>query len=262
MDMFASHNPGYRDPSKWAQINEIFSSVQGEGVYCGVRQLFVRFSQCNLTCCYCDARDAWSISKTCRVEKKPGTMAFQEEQNPISIEKFLGIIDRFQDYPHHTIALTGGEPLMHAQFLANALPQLRAMGHLIYLETNGTLPSHLASIFDYVDIIAMDIKPPSVARAGDLWTEHEEFLRIAAQKRVFVKLVASEDLDLTELKYACQIIASVSPRIPLVIQPMNHPDAKLHVNTPRFITFQDLALRTLQDVRLIPQCHKILGGIL
>ena len=37
-----------------AKINEIFSSIQGEGPVVGYKQLFIRFCGCNLNCDYCD----------------------------------------------------------------------------------------------------------------------------------------------------------------------------------------------------------------
>ena len=36
------------------KVREIFTSIQGEGPYVGVKQLFVRFCGCNLRCDYCD----------------------------------------------------------------------------------------------------------------------------------------------------------------------------------------------------------------
>ena len=35
-------------------IVDIFSSIQGEGLYVGERHLFVRFKECNLKCINCD----------------------------------------------------------------------------------------------------------------------------------------------------------------------------------------------------------------
>ncbi len=37
-----------------AKISEIFSSIQGEGLYLGKRHIFVRFFGCNMRCAYCD----------------------------------------------------------------------------------------------------------------------------------------------------------------------------------------------------------------
>ncbi|MBN1405468.1 MAG: 7-carboxy-7-deazaguanine synthase QueE, partial [Candidatus Omnitrophica bacterium] len=40
-----------------ANVLEIFSSIQGEGIYVGERQIFIRFAGCNLNCVYCDTKN-------------------------------------------------------------------------------------------------------------------------------------------------------------------------------------------------------------
>ncbi len=38
------------------KISEIFLSLQGEGLYMGVPQFFVRFHGCNMKCNFCDTK--------------------------------------------------------------------------------------------------------------------------------------------------------------------------------------------------------------
>ncbi|MDX9694125.1 MAG: 7-carboxy-7-deazaguanine synthase QueE, partial [Methanothermobacter sp.] len=41
-----------------APIMEVFSSIQGEGLLVGCRQIFIRFAGCNLNCKYCDTPES------------------------------------------------------------------------------------------------------------------------------------------------------------------------------------------------------------
>jgi len=72
-------------------------------------------------------------------------------------------VDRlWRAVPHHSVSVTGGEPLLQARRLAALLPLLAQRHQPIYLETNGTLPGGLASVLEWVDHIGMDIKLDSV----------------------------------------------------------------------------------------------------
>ena len=57
------------------------------------------------------------------------------------------------------VAITGGEPLLHAD-MADFLRQIRALGYQIKLDTNGSFPERLISLVEegLVDRVAMDIK--------------------------------------------------------------------------------------------------------
>ncbi len=120
----------------------MFSSIQGEGIYIGERQIFVRFLMCNLSCSYCDTQDCLIPQKTYRVEQTPGKRDFKILNNPVGIDELCGTVDQFNNVKglNHSIAITGGEPLLQVDFLKNFFPKLKERGLTIYLETNGTMP--------------------------------------------------------------------------------------------------------------------------
>ncbi|MFH0940382.1 MAG: 7-carboxy-7-deazaguanine synthase QueE [Candidatus Omnitrophota bacterium] len=221
---------------KTAKIAEIFDSVQGEGIYAGVRQVFVRFFGCNLKCAFCDTPlDAF-------LEKTP-----DEVQNEIL---------KYGNF--HTISLTGGEPLCQADFLKDLLPGIRALGHKIYLETNGTLPQELEKIIDDVDIIAMDIKLPSSTKGVPLWAEHEDFLKAALKKEVFVKMVVTSETEPEDILRARTIIRKANSRIPVILQP-NWSDGCTTLLDKMLSFKREFILYGIHDVRILPQAHKAAG---
>lgn len=238
---------------------EVFSSVQGEGLYIGVRQIFIRFAGCNLQCKYCDT--PFQSEPEFRLEFPPGTGRFEKHKNPVTSVEAADIIDRLNPQQCHSISLTGGEPLLHSGFIEQFGLLMRQRGIKLYLETNGTLTEELTRVLDLVDIISMDIKLPSSTECADLWTLHEDFLRIGQYKDIFVKTVVSSKTSPEEIIETCKIIKNVNYKIPLVIQPVNsHTGFPDRNPSLRQITgFQEIGLRYLADVRIIPQTHKYLG---
>lgn len=247
--------------SDGAFLSEIFSSTQGEGPYLGMRQLFVRFLDCNLDCSYCDTENKRAMVRECRMEMEAGSGTFSYIPNPLSIdelEESLATLEGPEDL-HHSLSLTGGEPLLQVEFIRDWLKVAKGK-RKIYLETNGTLPDRLESIIDLVDIISMDIKLPETGGIKPQWEAHRSFLDIAAKKDIFVKLVVSASTEDGELDKALDIIESVDPAILLVLQPMTidgRPDESL--SPERIFDIQNRAARRLKEVRIIPQTHKITG---
>src|SRR3989339_2074905 len=124
-----------------APIHEIFSSCQGEGLYAGQRQVFVRFAGCNLRCAYCDT---------------PKALAFAENQVFLSVEQIIQQIRKKADGPLRAMAvsLTGGEPLLYPEFLKELLRALKRQKMMVYLETKATLPEYLRTLVKDIDVIA------------------------------------------------------------------------------------------------------------
>lgn len=253
-----------------AHFHEIFSGIQGEGTLVGVRQLFVRFHGCHLACRYCDTPASQGAPPAlCRVETHAGARTMTPWPNQLTVDAVLHVIMQMQvDYPHHSVSLTGGEPLLQVPFLQALLPALRDMGVPSYLETNGVLADALGALPSLPDYIAMDIKLPSVAGEA-CWDEHAAFLQqavrgylaagLSPRERLQVKVVFGEE-SLAEVAQAALLIAAVDVTVPCVLQPLTpHPGGPPAPTPATVLEAQRLAAQHLRDVRVIPQTHVLLG---
>lgn len=255
-----------------ARLIEVFSAIQGEGFNVGTRQIFIRFALCDLRCHFCDSAHTWRAPSTCRFERSPGLRDFEIHLNPVPLPVLLQWVERQNIFGlHDSISLTGGEPLLHAPFLLQFLPQLKTVTGLpIYLETGGHRPQQLAMILPYLDSVGMDLKLPSVS-GETRWQEHAEFLKHChrASVEVFVKVIISSHTDASELERSAELVADVSPEIPVFLQPVTPLEpsqrfgqAPVLAPTPaQVLTWQASMKRSLHQVRVVPQTHKMLNQL-
>ncbi len=119
-------------------VNEIFYSIDGEGLRTGELTIFIRLAGCNLNCSYCDTKYALKAN------------AGKE----MSIDSILQEIKKFNC---KNITLTGGEPLIHKD-IDKLINNLIKNEYKVNIETNGSI-----DIGNYVDkcLITMDYKLPS-----------------------------------------------------------------------------------------------------
>lgn len=97
------------------KLNEIFESIDGEGLRTGELVTFVRLTGCNLRCNYCDTKYAFN------------------EGNHVDVTY---ILKRLKELGNKKVTLTGGEPLIH-----NGIADLISSMHEydINIETNGSV---------------------------------------------------------------------------------------------------------------------------
>jgi len=250
-------------PVNSAYLTEIFASFQGEGIYAGERQVFLRFAGCNVACSYCDSPQALELPKIVKYEALAGAKKSELIPNPLEVSKLIELILALNKPQgiNHSISLTGGEPLLQVEFLKLFLPELKKSTNLpIYLETNGTLPEYLSEVIDLIDIIAMDLKLPSATGASPQWKEHKKFLEIAYMKELFVKAVFTKETNIMEIDEAAGIVAGIDEKIPFVLQPVTpHGKISHRPGVEQMFAFHAIAKKKLSRVRVIPQMHKILG---
>lgn len=250
-----------------ANLIEIFSAIQGEGLNVGTRQIFIRFGGCDLRCHFCDSAHTWTAKSTCRIEQSPGLRNFIEQENPVTIPQLLQwLSNQDQLGLHDSISLTGGEPLLQAAFLAVLLPRIRHQTQLpLYLETGGHHPEALGQLLSDLDSVGMDLKLPSVSGESH-WQQHRYSLERCHQAgvEVFCKLIISAQTEWSDLVMAVKLITDISPVIPIFLQPVTPLSAHHPVQPPmphQVLTWQADLKQIGSRIRVIPQTHKFMGQL-
>lgn len=243
----------------YGYLSEIFVSFQGEGAYVGEQHLFLRFAGCPLRCRYCDTPESLQRTRTCHLHESvepPGA----EWPNPLQADPVQSLVRRVSEQRPSVqkIAVTGGEPLIQWRFLRELLPGLRPIRPLL-LETAGVHPEELRQVIDWLDLISMDIKLPSNSGEAARWEAHEAFLAVARQRRVYVKVLLDEATDEEEVEQALRLVERVGPDTPVFLQPIHSPSGEPSISTARLERFFGCARERLENVRVIPQLHKLLG---
>ena len=104
-------------------VNEIFYSLQGEGMHTGRAAVFIRLSGCNLHCSFCDT-----------------------DHSAFTLMEVEEIVREVKGYRSRTVIVTGGEPSLFD--LTELTSALHAEKCRVHVETNGT--RELRGDFDWI----------------------------------------------------------------------------------------------------------------
>jgi 7-carboxy-7-deazaguanine synthase len=240
-----------------ANVYEVFNSIQGEGPYAGTRQVFVRFQGCPLSCVYCDAASSRPFACVPQVACN-STLTLQ---NPVSAKDLVELVKTIWTPSTQHLSLTGGEPLLHSEFILELSQEISVP---LYLETNAMFSRDAKKLKDAVHIVACDIKLPE-HRATAIYDLllREELRTIAcfhnSPAHVFAKIVVLKETTSETIEEVAERLAAVNDDLLLILQPVTPTIQAIQPDNSQLLRLMDVAAAYLNQVRVIPQIHVLLG---
>ena len=206
-------------------VNEIFYSIDGEGLRTGELAIFIRLSGCNMNCSYCDTKYA--------LKKTSGTF--------MSIDE---IINEISKYNCKNITLTGGEPLLFEES-NDLIEKLLERGYKINIETNGSI-----DITKYLGkcLITMDYKLPS--------SNMEQYMKLSNLEKLTENDVLKFVTEETDFETIKKILVEYNLKCYVYISPIfNKIEPYKIVEFMKKLSEQNINMET---VRTQVQLHKVI----
>lgn len=225
-------------------INEIFSSIDGEGIRTGYPVTFIRSYGCGLLCTYCDT--LYAVDPQTEEDKENAFTTMTPEE----------ILDKCYELKNKKITFTGGEPLIQKD-AAELVALLLENDFEVNIETNGavdlkTFNDRLVDVLTDDSLLAnmiytLDYKCPSSGMEDKMILPNIDYLNAED----VLKFVVGSQEDLDTMK---RIVTTYTPECHIFVSPV------FGNIEPKEIVEYVLA-NNMQNVRVQLQIHKIIWEI-
>lgn len=235
-----------------ARVSEIFTSIEGEGIFVGKKTLFIRFSGCHLKCRWCDTKYALPLDS--------GTDYQIDEIKDL-------IIKELQPFTYK-VNFTGGEPLLQTDAVIELADFIKKQTNLkTYMESSCFDSELFSKVLPYIDICKIEFKTDDSNVVED--QEYDNLLlneikclelAVESNKATYIKIVVTNSTNLESFK---NLVYNFSKKIKssdilgFIIQPSFGIDQPT-VN--KLLDTYDIVQPMFPEVRIIPQLHKEIGA--
>jgi 7-carboxy-7-deazaguanine synthase len=235
-----------------ARVSEIFTSIEGEGIFVGKKTLFIRFSGCHLKCKWCDTKYALPLDS--------GTEYQIDEIKEL-------ITNELQPFTYK-VNFTGGEPLLQSDAVIELADFIKKQTNLkTYIESSCFDSELFSKVLPFIDICKVEFKTDD-----SKVVENEEYdnlllneikcleLAVESNKTTYIKIVVTNSTDLESFK---NLVSSISDKIKpssivgFIIQPSHGVDQP---TVKKLLDTYDIVQPMFPEVRIIPQLHKEIGA--
>ena len=233
------------------KLSEIFTSIEGEGILFGTKTMFVRLAGCPFRCHWCDTPYALPM----------------DSGSDYSVEEVKEIISESLQPNTYKINFTGGEPLVQHEAVLELAKFVRQKGLRVYLESSCYDAVRFSKVLPYIDICKIELKLRDSKIVNEkqycnLLKNELECLRqtVRSCKTTYIKIVVTNSSDLKEFKDIVREVFSIAKPSELagfIIQPSYRVDEP---TLDVLFGFYDAVYPMYDQVRIVPQLHKIIGA--
>ena len=235
-----------------AKVSEIFTSIEGEGIFVGKKTLFIRLSGCHLKCRWCDTKYALPLDS--------GTDYQIDEIKDLIIKELRPFT--------YKVNFTGGEPLLQTEAVIELADFIKKQTNLkTYMESSCFDSELFSKVLPYIDICKIEFKTDDSKVVED--EEYDNLilneikcleLAVGSNKATYIKIVVTNSTNLESFK---NLVYNISKKIKpsdilgFIIQPsfgIDQPTVNMLLDT------YDVVQPMFPEVRIIPQLHKEIGA--
>mgnify|MGYP000888613236 CR=1 FL=1 len=181
---------------------EIFTSLQGEGHSIGKPSIFIRLSNCNLHCHWCDTDYTWNWDNTPWAhinDAKKDYKKFNKKDHQIHLSP-EELAEKILKLPTQNIIITGGEPLLQQKEIIAFVSILKKAdtNRSFEIETNGTIkPS--TELIDCIDQFNVSPKLANSLNPENKRIEPKAIQVFLNSNKAYWKFVMDTEQDLEEI---------------------------------------------------------------
>lgn len=263
-----------------APVLEVFASFQGEGLYVGQPQVFLRLAGCPMRCTWCDTPHSWEIREGGRARiRRAGEEPERVDPwaSPFKVAVQIASVEPGEPRP---VSITGGEPLIWPEFIRTLQPMLG--GRPVHLETAGGHPEALARVLDRVAHVSLDLKPPfdmdetveidtrgvlearptteRAPRNADEWRiARRRSLDLVKDVGACVKIVVRGRTSPRAYDELFEDVARRAPALPVFLTPVTPVREVEAPSADHLVEVAEHARDLELDVRVLPQVHRAMG---
>ncbi|WP_028775098.1 7-carboxy-7-deazaguanine synthase QueE [Shewanella waksmanii] len=215
-------------------VNEVFETIQGEGMFTGVPAIFVRLQGCPVGCAWCDTQHTWEKLAQNQVSPEQviqvdGSIGRWSE---MTAQALIGHFTRMGFSARHVV-ITGGEPCMYdLQDLTTALEQA---GYRCQIETSGTFEVNCSADTWVTVSPKINMKAGMIVRQDALQRANEIKHPVGLMRHVEELDALVADIDTTDKVMCLQPISQKARATELAMQVCIDRNWRLSIQTHKYL---------------------------